>query len=110
MYFSSTIRTTPISCAAYVCAFMRQYHQRVLLVAVPRLLARLVPDPHVPPVGSHIWGGSWLAVPPIGAGQCYRNLFTGETVEAAGHNGSTALALDQVFANFPVALLTREDR
>jgi (1->4)-alpha-D-glucan 1-alpha-D-glucosylmutase len=97
-------------CAEHVYAFMRRYHQRVILVAVPRLLARLVPDPHVPPVGSHIWGDSWLAVPPLSAGQCYRNLFTGETVEAAGHNGSMALALDKVFANFPVALLTTEDR
>ncbi|HEV8714737.1 MAG TPA: malto-oligosyltrehalose synthase [Candidatus Binatia bacterium] len=98
------------SCAEHVCAFARQYYQRVLVVAVPRLLARLVPDPHVLPVGPQIWGDAWLTVPPISADQCYRNLFTGETVEAAGHNGSMALPLDKVFANFPVALLVAENR
>ncbi len=92
-------------CAKHICAFARQHNQNVLLVAAPRLLTRLMPDPHMPPIGPQIWQDSWLTVPPSDAGHCYRNLFTGETVEAVNQQGKVMLALDKVLANFPVALL-----
>lgn len=95
-------------CAKHICAFARQHHQRVVLVAVPRLLTRLMPDPHVLPIGPQIWEGSWLTVPPSDAGHGYRNLFTGETVGAVNQEGRMMLALDKVFADFPVALLAGE--
>ncbi len=96
-------------CAKHVCAFVRQQNQRTILVAVPRLLAQLVTDPRVLPLGPQVWGDSWLSVPSTHASPRYRNLFTGETLEAVGQNGSVVLALDKVFANFPVALLIGED-
>jgi (1->4)-alpha-D-glucan 1-alpha-D-glucosylmutase len=92
-------------CAKHICAFARQHNQRVVLVAVPRCLARLIPDAHVLPIGPQIWADAWLTVPPTGAGPCYRNLFTGEMVEAVNQEGRMMLALDKVFADFPVALL-----
>ncbi len=95
-------------CAEHVCAFARQHNQHVLLVTVPRCLTRRIPDPHVPPVGPQVWEDSWLTVPPTSADHSYRNLFTGETVEAVGQDGRMVLALDKVLANFPVALLVQE--
>jgi len=95
-------------CADHVCAFVRQQNQQTILVVVPRLLAQLVTDPRVLPLGPQIWGDSWLSLPSTHASPRYRNLFTGETVEVMGENGSVALALDKVFANFPVALLIGE--
>jgi (1->4)-alpha-D-glucan 1-alpha-D-glucosylmutase len=95
-------------CVKHVCAFTRQQNQHNVLVAVPRLLARLVADPQVLPIGSPIWGESWLTLPSTHASPRYRNLFTGEMVEAVGQNGSMILALDKIFANFPVALLIGE--
>jgi (1->4)-alpha-D-glucan 1-alpha-D-glucosylmutase len=94
--------------AKHVCSFARQQNQHVVLVAVPRLLARFVPDPQLPPIGPQIWGDAWLTVPPGSTTQRYRNLFTGEIVEATGQNGGMMLALDKIFANFPVALLIGE--
>jgi (1->4)-alpha-D-glucan 1-alpha-D-glucosylmutase len=95
-------------CAKHICAFARQHDQRVVLVAVPRLLTQLSPDPSVLPIGPQIWEDSWLTVPPSDAGYGYRNLFTGEAVEAVEREGRMMLALDKVLANFPVALLAGE--
>jgi (1->4)-alpha-D-glucan 1-alpha-D-glucosylmutase len=97
-------------CAKHICAFARQHNQSVLLVAAPRLLTQLMPNPHVPAIGPQIWEGSWLTVPPRDAGYGYRNLFTGEAVKAVEREGRMMLALDKVLANFPVALLAGEDR
>jgi (1->4)-alpha-D-glucan 1-alpha-D-glucosylmutase len=66
-----------------------------VLVAVPRLTTQLVKPPHFP-VGD-VWGETALAV-----GGNWRNVFTGETV------GGDQLALREVFATFPVAVLERE--
>jgi hypothetical protein len=37
----------------------------------------------------------------------FTNLFTGEVVSAEERDGGSALLLDQVLADFPVALLSR---
>jgi maltooligosyltrehalose synthase len=54
-----------------------------------------------------VWSDTWLEVPGATAGQAFRNLFTGEVVEAEERNGKAGLALEQVLAVFPVALLER---
>jgi (1->4)-alpha-D-glucan 1-alpha-D-glucosylmutase len=65
-----------------------------VLVAVPRLTSRLVKPPQFP-VGE-VWSDHALDVP----GR-WRNAFTGEIVEG------DRLALREVFATFPVAILER---
>jgi len=89
----------------HTCTFARQHDEQVLIIAVPRLLAQLIPDPHVLPIGPQIWADSWLPVPPTSIHHRYHNLFTGEAVETVNLEGKPVLALGDVFANFPVALL-----
>ena len=69
------------------------------------ILTRLSPDPGALPLGPQVWEDSWLMLPAGGADHHYRNLFTGETVAAVRWEGRAVLALGEVFANFPVALL-----
>jgi len=90
----------------HVCAFARQHEQRTLLVVAPRFLTYLIPDPGALPLGPRVWEDSWLTLPAGGsANHRYRNLFTGESVAAMRQEGRTVLALGEVFANFPLALL-----
>jgi hypothetical protein len=58
-----------------------------------------------PPLGRDWWGSETGALVPGGTGARFRNVLTGERIEAR----DGALALGDVFASFPVALLARED-
>lgn len=89
-----------------VCAFARRYEQQQIIVVVPRFLTRVIPDPQVLPVGPQVWEDSRVMLPNTSASQ-YRNVFTGEVVTAGEHEGKRMLALGDVFAHFPVALLER---
>jgi (1->4)-alpha-D-glucan 1-alpha-D-glucosylmutase len=81
----------PLDAGPNVCAFQRGDDA---IVAVPRLITRLV-DAGTLPIGD-VWGDATLNI----AGS-WRNAFTGQTVEG------DALALRDVFATFPVAILRR---
>jgi (1->4)-alpha-D-glucan 1-alpha-D-glucosylmutase len=88
-------------------AFARSAGARQVLVVVPVLTAGLAKSgERVTPVGA-VWADTWLEIPAASAGQAYRNLFTGEIVEAQERNGKVGLALAEVLAVFPVALLER---
>lgn len=93
----------------HICAFARRYRNNAVLVVAPRLLAQVIPDPATPPIGPEVWCDSWALLPPGWNSRCYQNVFTGETVKALPTNGGLRLALGEVFANFPVALLTAVD-
>jgi maltooligosyltrehalose synthase len=56
------------------------------------------------PVGDEVWGATKLAISNR-LGASFRNLFTGELLEAEPSNGRAYLPLRRVLANFPVALL-----
>lgn len=90
---------------AHVCAFARQGESGFVIIVVPRLLAPLLSDAHRPPVGPQVWQDSWIVVPSHLAIRSYHNLFTGEIVTSLQQEGKMVLALSEVFANFPVALL-----
>lgn len=89
----------------HVCAFARQQGRYLFLVVVPRLLTTLIPDPRVLPVGAQIWHDTSLQLPADNTVENYHNLFTGESLTVAHQGGQRALALAEVLANFPVALL-----
>lgn len=93
----------------HVCAFARHHARHELIVIVPRFFSRLIPDPERLPVGPQVWADTSLAVPAAGERKCrYRNVFTGESITAANREGEMRIALELVFACFPVALLVRE--
>jgi (1->4)-alpha-D-glucan 1-alpha-D-glucosylmutase len=82
----------------HVFAFARRHQDRTALVVVPRLVAGLVPDGDVPPVGERVWSDTRLRVP---AARCYRHVLTGRCAPVAGE----MLRLAEVFATAPVAFL-----
>jgi maltooligosyltrehalose synthase len=107
-----------------LCAFLREYGDDQLVVAVPRLTARLLdtaPDtaddgtPETAPLRFRmgVWDSSALLLPDR-PGQRYRSLLTGEVIESvAGAAGTvrgarSVLPLGTLLSTFPVILLVRE--
>ncbi|MGZ3558226.1 MAG: malto-oligosyltrehalose synthase [Thermodesulfobacteriota bacterium] len=88
----------------HVCAFARQGGGKVVLVIVPRFMAHLTQVDETP-LGRKVWGESSITMPGEIVAERFSNIFTGETVDITGRNGQKRLMLDQVFANFPVAML-----
>jgi (1->4)-alpha-D-glucan 1-alpha-D-glucosylmutase len=94
--------------AAHVCAFARTRGDEAVLVAVPRLVVGLTGGEERAPLGDTVWQDTRLLLPPGEAGRQYRNLYTGEVLTAGAHEEGAALALAEVLAHFPVALLERQ--
>jgi (1->4)-alpha-D-glucan 1-alpha-D-glucosylmutase len=90
--------------AIHACAFARTHGDRALIVLVPRLPAQLLGDRKVLPVGPDVWGDTVLELPGELAGLEWRNVLTGER-----HAAASQLALGQLLACFPVALLASEE-
>lgn len=89
-----------------VCAFARRGSDSWAIPVVPRLLTALL-SPGEPPTGRRVWGNSVLNLPEE-APREWRDVFTGRTL-AAPRRGKKVLALADVFAVFPVALLAAAD-
>ncbi|HTU91538.1 MAG TPA: malto-oligosyltrehalose synthase, partial [Gemmataceae bacterium] len=91
--------------AEHVFSFVRRHLDRAALVAVPRLLTKLLPDSASLPHGRNIWGDTMLPLPEELGDRTWHSLFTGATLKPETHQGRPALPAAQVFACFPVALL-----
>src|SRR5213593_1456273 len=81
-------------------AFARRYEGREVVVVVPRLVAALVPDADMPPLGERTWGDTRLRLPHTTA-RCYRHALTDRCLPVA--NGDLRAA--DIFAQVPVAVL-----
>jgi (1->4)-alpha-D-glucan 1-alpha-D-glucosylmutase len=92
----------------HVCAFARALADCSFLV-VPRLGCRLLENADDLPLGRAVWGETCLLLPPEARPGRYRNLFTGEVLHCVHEEGCRTLALAEIFATFPVALLERLD-
>jgi (1->4)-alpha-D-glucan 1-alpha-D-glucosylmutase len=107
--------------AAHLCAYLRQSAGQAnngnienapmqqVLVVVPRLVATLIGQAQQPPIGAELWGDTWLHLPANDSTRSYRNLYTDEIIPVVEREGQKMLALGEVLANFPVALLTPEE-
>jgi (1->4)-alpha-D-glucan 1-alpha-D-glucosylmutase len=91
--------------AGHVFSFVRRHQDRAALIAVPRLIAKLMPNSADSPHGRTIWGDTMLPLPEELGDRLWRSVFTGETLTAVAYQGRPALPAVQVFARFPVALL-----
>jgi len=87
--------------AEHLCAFARVAEGGAALTVVPRLLARRGGE--TAPLGPEYWTDTAITVP-ADPGTTFVNVLTGERWQARGD----ALALGDVFAHFPVALLASE--
>jgi (1->4)-alpha-D-glucan 1-alpha-D-glucosylmutase len=90
-----------------IIAFARSQEPQMALTVVPCLTTQLAKggEPGTP-VGA-AWAGTGLLVPGVDAGTRFRNIFTGETIEARAHGEGIGLPLEEVLAVFPVALLEK---
>ena len=84
----------------HVVAFARQHAGEVAITAVPRLSLTLMKGKEEAPIGS-VWNDTALSLPPEAIGKRLRNVLTSEII----HPGQTLLCRE-IFASFPVALLT----
>ena len=90
----------------HIVAFERRRNGRTIVIAVPRLCARLMSESYDTICEEAIWHNSVLELPTGGA-TCYHNLFTGECLPVKAEE-SPRIPLSDVFRNFPVALLISE--
>ena len=88
----------------HICAFARQTGNAWALVAVPRLITKLVTEER-PPLGEETWGSSALVLPED-APDCWLNILTGEELKVILSEQRKLLPLASVFQSFPLALLT----
>lgn len=87
--------------AEHVCAFLRQRDDEAMLVIVPRLFYGLIKRDAAPPIGQNVWRDTRIELPEHQAGMRWRNVFTGETLEAP----SPFVELAQALLHFPYGLL-----
>jgi (1->4)-alpha-D-glucan 1-alpha-D-glucosylmutase len=93
--------------AEQVLGFVRRQGDKIAVVAVPRLLTRLVPRTEDLPLGREVWQDTRLLLPDIDPGLRFRNVFTGEEIGLTEHQGQRGVPLADLFSHFPVALLVR---
>ena len=92
--------------AEHLVALARTDAEAAVLVAVPRLTARLAGLTGRFPLGEAAWDETWLVLPDDLAG-AYRDRLTGLTLSSERRDGRTALPAPALLAHFPVALLER---
>ena len=85
----------------HVVAFAREHNNQVAIIAVPRLSYTLAGGALRAPLGQ-LWGNTELPVPPRTA-EFLENALTGEKIRVSGNR---TLLCHELFAHFPVALLT----
>jgi (1->4)-alpha-D-glucan 1-alpha-D-glucosylmutase len=98
------------ACRDHVCAFERSDNDSAVLVVVPRFCSRLIRDTSGLPLGPDVWQDTRIEQPFDAAASRYRNIFTGEVLGLVEREGRPSLALQDILAVFPVALLERLDR
>ncbi|HET7854193.1 MAG TPA: malto-oligosyltrehalose synthase [Candidatus Methylomirabilis sp.] len=87
-----------------VCAFARRSEEAWAVVAVPRLLTKLI-KAGVFPLGGRVWGNGCLVLPEEAPGY-WLNVLTDEAMEVSFAMGRKILPLKSIFRRFPVALLS----
>jgi (1->4)-alpha-D-glucan 1-alpha-D-glucosylmutase len=89
----------------HVFGFTRSSNGDHVLVVVPRLVATLLPDADVPPIGERVWGDTRIISPRAPAHGCYHNAFTNRCVHVQNDGSRVTLRAAEVFEQFPIAVL-----
>lgn len=99
----------PLQCvgerAQHIVTFMRKYENASVVVVVPRLTGKLMKGEARLPYGHEVWQDTRIQMP-CKPGVPLRNVFTGELIQGKEHENATAFLACDLFANFPVALLS----
>jgi maltooligosyltrehalose synthase len=76
-------------------------------------VAGLIGESSRPPIGEDIWTDTEILLPQQARGARFRNIFTGETLEAGDsaqdRSGAVGLRVAAILSAFPVAVLQRID-
>jgi (1->4)-alpha-D-glucan 1-alpha-D-glucosylmutase len=97
------------SAREHIVAFARVFGGKALVVAVPRLVARLVRHQvGYLPVGEQTWGDTRLHLPDTLQGLEYTNLLGGSA--PLSPDSQAGFAAGELFAAFPLALLANQHR
>jgi len=92
----------------HLFAFARSHGNDMAITCVPRLVASLIPDLSVPPVGSAVWADTRIELPePVSTigPRSFTNVYTGAVTRSEIVDGRETLAASAVFADLPVAIL-----
>ncbi|MEX2221888.1 MAG: malto-oligosyltrehalose synthase [Candidatus Rokuibacteriota bacterium] len=96
--------------AEHVVALARLDGSDAVIVAVPRLTARLGGLTGRFALGEAAWEHTWITLGDERLAGTYRDRFTGLTVVSEHREGASVLSGPALFGHFPVALLEREGR
>ena len=91
--------------AEHVCAYTRSLDGDSVTVVAPRLVAGLTDGAERLPTGATVWGDTWLPLPFLAADARLRDVLTGDEIALSARDGITGVALADLLARFPVALL-----
>ncbi|WP_119459236.1 malto-oligosyltrehalose synthase [Rhodospirillaceae bacterium SYSU D60014] len=91
--------------ADHICAFAREGTDATIIVAVPRLLAKLMGEPDGLRPGCVDWADTAVGCPSPWNGHDLRAVLTGERLTASANDEQSLLPAEVLFANFPVAVL-----
>ena len=97
------------SLQGHVCAFERSVNDSSVLVVSPLFCSHLIASADGVPIGQKIWQDTRIIQPFDKATSRYRNIFTGEIICLNQQEGRLNLAVREILATFPVALLERID-
>jgi (1->4)-alpha-D-glucan 1-alpha-D-glucosylmutase len=88
----------------HLFGFSRTLGNQQVLVAVPRLIATLLPDANVTPLGERTWGDTSIVVPAT-APSSFRQVLSGQCIRVRRHGDTASIPASEVFEHFPVAFL-----
>jgi len=89
--------------AMHLCAYARTLGAHQTIVVVPRWVSRLLPETGAIMPPPEAWQDTWIGLPSVH--KRYRNVITGQVLEAKPEQEHSRLAADELFRTFPVALL-----
>jgi (1->4)-alpha-D-glucan 1-alpha-D-glucosylmutase len=90
-----------------ICAFVRRHEGQIALAVAPRLLTRVI-APGDLPLGAEAWEEGLLRLPEGIAAPRWRDICSGQVVDAANRDGQLSFRLADLLAHFPTALLLAE--
>jgi (1->4)-alpha-D-glucan 1-alpha-D-glucosylmutase len=94
--------------ASHVIAFARKRETSTVLVVVPRLVAGLLDDMDLPPIGPRVWEDTQVVLPFCSGSEKYCNAFTGEVLDLQKTDRHARIAVSTALGEFPVALWSSE--
>lgn len=94
--------------ADHLCAYRRMTGPREVVVVVPRWFRALTQGEVRPATGHAVWGDTRIELPHEYAAQELRSLFTEERIDVRSDGPVRWLEAADVFAQFPVAVLSAD--